>query len=480
LVDHACLHLRPRPGTNIPLLNAIAHTIVEEGLYDRVAMARVENWDAFRGFLAGYSPESVADVCGVAAELIRQTARLYATGKPAMCFHGLGVTEHVQGTEGVMCLVNLALITGNIGREGSGVNPLRGQNNVQGAAHMGCDPGILTGSVPLKDHRQRFEKAWNGVVPDRPGLDLMKMMDAARQGKFKGLWAIGYDVGLTNPNADDTLAALRSLELLIVQDLFLTETARLAGHVFLPACSSFEKDGTFMNSERRIQRVRKVIEPCGESRSDWEITCQVARAMGKSEPFGFQSAEEIWNEIRTVWPAGAGITYERLDAGGLQWPCPTEDHPGTAILHAEIFDGSHRVKLRQVAFTPTPEQDCDEYPFLLTTGRALYQFNAGTMTGRSSTAQFQPTDVVQIAPSDARILGIDDGLPVRLRSRYGEITIPAKVSEVVAPGQLFATFQSPEVFVNRITGRNRDRFVHTPEYKITAVRVERVTVQVVE
>jgi formate dehydrogenase major subunit len=480
LVDHACLHLRPRPGTNIPLLNAMAHTIVEEGLDDRVAVAHVENWEAFRAFLAGCSPESVADVCGVAPELIRQAARLYATGKPAMSFHGLGITEHVQGTEGVMCLVNLALITGNIGRPGSGVNPLRGQNNVQGAAHMGCDPGILTGSVALKDHRKRFEKAWNGAVPDRPGLDLMKMMDAAQQGQVKALWAIGYDVGLTNPTADDTLAALRSLELLIVQDLFLTETARLMGHVLLPACSSFEKDGTFMNSERRIQRVRKVIEPCGESRSDWEIMCQVARAMGRPEPFGFQSAEEIWNEIRSVWPAGAGITYERLDTGGLQWPCPTEGHPGTAILHAEIFDGSHRVKLRQVAFTPTPEQVCDEYPFLLTTGRALYQFNAGTMTGRSSTAQFQPTDVMQITPSDARHLGIDDGSPVRVRSRYGEITIPAKISEAVAVGQLFATFHSPDVFVNRITGRNRDRFVHTPEYKITAVRVERIAAQVVE
>jgi formate dehydrogenase major subunit len=472
LTRHACLHLQPRPGTNIPLLNAIAHAIVAEGLFDRAAMDHLENWDSFRRFLADYSPERVAEVCGVAPELIRRAATLYATQKPAMCFHGLGVTEHVQGTEGVMCLVNLALITGNIGRLGSGVNPLRGQNNVQGAAHMGCDPGILTGSVSLKEHGDRFAAIWRHPLPGRPGLDLMKMMDAAEAGRFKALWAIGYDVGLTNPNAASTLAALRSLELLVVQDLFLTETAKLAGNVFLPACSSFEKDGTFMNSERRIQRVRKAIDPCGDSRTDWEIVCQVARAMGHAESFAFQSAEEIWDEIRSVWPVGAGISYERLDRGGLQWPCPAADHPGTTILHAELFAGNHPVKLRAIEFSPTSEQVSEEYPFVLISGRALYQFNAGTMTGRSSTAQFQPVDVVQIAPEDARRLGVVDGQTVRLCSRYGEVSIQAQITATVKAGELFTTFQSPEVFLNRLTGRNRDRFVHTPEYKVTAVRLE--------
>lgn len=472
LARYARLHLQPRPGTNIPLLNAMAHTIVEEGLYDPAAPEHTENWEKFRHFLADYSPERVADVCGVAAELIRQAARVYATHKPAMCFHGLGVTEHVQGTEAVMCLVNLALMTGNIGREGAGVNPLRGQNNVQGAAHMGCDPGILTGSAPLAENRERFESAWQSPIPTRPGLNLLKMMDAAEQGQLKAMWAIGYDIGLTNPNAESTLAALRSLDLLVVQDLFLTETARLAGSVFLPACSSFEKDGTFMNSERRIQRVRKAIEPCDESRTDWEILCQVAREMGKDKSFAFQTAEEIWNEIRSVWPAGAGITYDRLATGGLQWPCPTEDHPGTEILHTGIFAGDSHVKLRPIEFSPTSEKVCNEYPFLLITGRSLYQFNAGTMTNRSSTAQFQPEDTVQIAPDDAQRLGIFEGQPVRLCSRYGEIAIKASVTDAVKAGELFATFQSPEVFVNRLTSRNRDRFVQTPEYKVTAVRLE--------
>jgi formate dehydrogenase major subunit len=472
LARYARLHLQPRPGTNIPLLNAMAHTIVEEGLYDPAAPEHTENWEKFRHFIAGYAPQRVAEVCGVDAELIRQAARVYATHKPAMCFHGLGVTEHVQGTEGVMCLVNLALITGNIGRPGAGVNPLRGQNNVQGAAHMGCDPGILTGSVPLAENRERFEAAWQASIPSRRGLNLLKMMDAAEEGRFKALWAIGYDVGLTNPNAESTLAALRSLDLLVVQDLFLTETARLAGTVFLPACSSIEKDGTFMNSERRIQRVRQAIEPRGESRTDWEIICQVAREMGKAEFFAFRSAEEIWNEIRSVWPAGAGITYARLATGGLQWPCPTEEHPGTRILHTGIFAGENRVSLRQIDFLPTSEQVCDEYPLMLITGRSLYQFNAGTMTGRSSTAQFQPEDTVQIAPDDAQRLGILEGQRVRIRSRYGEITIKATVTDSVKVGELFTTFQSPDVFVNRLTSRNRDRFVQTPEYKVTAVRLD--------
>ncbi len=475
LAHHARLHLQPRPGTNIPLLNAMAHTIVDEGLYDSLASEHIENWEEFRHFIAGYPPESVADVCGVDAEPIRQAARMLATHKPAMCFHGLGVTEHVQGTEGVMCLVNLALLTGNIGRPGSGVNPLRGQNNVQGAAQMGCDPGILTGSAPLAESRERFEAVWKSPIPTRPGLNLIKMMDAAEQGQFKALWAIGYDVALTNPNADSTLAALRSLDLVVIQDLFLNKTASRAGSVFLPACSSFEKDGTFMNSERRIQRVRKAIEPCGESRSDWEIICQVAREMGKGEFFGFRSAEEIWDEIRTVWPAAAGITYRRLTTGGLQWPCPTEEHPGTTILHSGIFSGRGRVKLRQIKFTPTSEEVAEDYPFLLVTGRSLYQFNAGTMTGRSSAAQFQPVDTLQIATDDARRLGIVNGQPVRVRSRYGEITINASVTDGVQAGELFATFQSPDIFLNRITGRNRDRFVQTPEYKVTAVRIEPVS-----
>jgi formate dehydrogenase major subunit len=473
LSDYATLHLRVRPGTNIALLNAIAHVIVKERLYDTsVVPQHVDGWDALYRCVANYRPERAAEICGVPAESILVAARIYATHKPAMCFHGLGVTEHVQGTEGVMCLVNLAVMTGNLGVRGAGINPLRGQNNVQGAAHMGCDPGVLTGGVPLAENRERFEAAWRTPIPANPGRNLMKMMDAAAQGALKALWVIGYDIALTNPNATTTVRALKALEFVIVQDLFLTETARLVGTVFLPACSSFEKDGTFMNSERRIQRVRKVIEPVGQSRTDWEIMCQVASAMGSGPSFAFHSAEEIWNEIRAVWPAGAGITYARLESGGLQWPCPSEEHPGTTILHSRLFENSQRVKLRATEYRPTDEQICDEFPMLLVTGRSLYQFNAGTMTNRSKAGESRPTDTLSISAVDGERLGVSDGQMVRVRSRYGDLRIATKIDGTVTPGQLFATFQLPQAWVNNLTSDHRDRFVDTPEYKVTAVCVE--------
>ncbi len=373
LAQYAKIHLQPRPGTNIPLLNALAYTIVEERLFDQqFATERVAEWDAFCDFIKEFPPEHVEATCGMKADLIRQAARLYASSKPSMCFHGLGVTEHTQGTEGVMCLVNLALLTGNIGKPGTGINPLRGQNNVQGAAHMGCDPGILTGSISLNDARPLFESVWRMSLPKEHGLNMLEMMDAAEADKLKALWAIGYDIALTNANTTGTERALRSLDLVIVQDLFLNETARQFGSVFLPAASSFERDGTFMNAERRIQRIRKAIEPVGQSKPDWEIICALAKAMGKSQLFNYNSAEEIWDEIRTVWPAGSGISYVRLDDGGLQWPCPGEDHPGTEVMHAESFPIGKTAALRRIPYRATKEVTSEEFPFLLITGRTLY------------------------------------------------------------------------------------------------------------
>jgi formate dehydrogenase major subunit len=338
LARYATFHLQPRPGTNIPLLNAIACTVVEEQLVDYDFRAeRVAEWDEFCEFIKEFTAEKAASICGVGADLIRQAARLYATTKPAICFHGLGVTEHTQGTEGVMCLVNLALLTGNLGKPGTGINPLRGQNNVQGAAHMGCDPGILTGSVSLKDARSQIESVWHAKVPETNGLNLLEMMDAAEAGKLKALWTIGYDIALTNANFAATERAFRSLDFVIVQDMFLNETARRFGSLFLPATSSFEKDGTFMNAERRVQRIRRAIEPVGESKADWKIISAIAAAMGKGEFFAYRSVEEIWNEIRAVWPAGYGINYQRLEERGLQWPCPNESHPGTEVMHVKSF-----------------------------------------------------------------------------------------------------------------------------------------------
>lgn len=474
LTQYAKLHLQCQPGTNIPLLNAIAFVIVKDNLTDREFVGkRVSEWNQFCEFVKAFSPESVESICGVKADLICQAARLYATDKPSICFHGLGVTEHEQGTEGVMCLVNLALLTGNIGKPGTGINPLRGQNNVQGSAHMGCDPNLLTGSAPLNDARELSERVWGAPVPSTRGLNLLEMMDAATSGNLKALWAIGYDVALTNADASSTRRALRSLDFVVIQDIFLNETAREVGSVFLPACSSFEREGTFMNAERRIQRVRKAIDPVGLSKTDSEIISRIADAMGKSELFEYHSAQDIWNEIRAVWPNGRGITYQRLEDGGLQWPCPGEGHPGTGLMHAETFSVGKKAALRRVDYRPSEERTSPEFPFLLITGRTLYQFNAGTMTMRTANNKLRPEDVLEMCPEDAARLKMESGERVRIRSRYGEAVIKLRVLTSVRRGELFATFHSSEVFLNRVTNPHRDGYVQTPEYKVTAVVVER-------
>lgn len=474
LAEDAVCHLAVRPGTNVALLNGMAHTIVTEGLCDKEFLeGRVSAFDAFARFIEAWPPERVAPICGVDADGIRHAARLYATGPPAISLHGLGLTEHVQGTDGVRALTNLALLTGNLGKPGGGVNPLRGQNNVQGAAQMGCDPGVLAGSLPIDQGSDAFERRWGVRLPRTRGLHLLEMMDAAIAGRLKGLWAIGYDILLTNPNATETARALRALELVIVQDLFLTETAREFGSVFLPACSSFEKSGTFMNGERRIQRVRPALRPIGGSKPDWQILCEVARVMGK-QGFDFQDPEQIWDEVRVLCEGARGMTYTRLDAGGLQWPCPADDHPGTPILYRDSFADGPRAAIRSIDYHASPEEITPNYPFLLTTGRSLYQFNAGTMTRRTRNNELCPADVLDISSVDASRLDLHEGESVRVVSRYGAAVLPVRPSAAIAAGQLFATFQTIEAFLNAVTGPGRDAVVGTPEYKLTAVRIERV------
>ncbi|MBI3933554.1 MAG: formate dehydrogenase subunit alpha [Acidobacteria bacterium] len=475
LAEYADIHLALRPGTNVALLNALACAVVEEDLCDAAFLQeRVSEWEEFQKFIRSWAPERVSGICGIDAGLIRRAARLYATSRPAICFHGLGLTEHIQGTDGVMALVNLALLTGNIGKPGAGMNPLRGQNNVQGAAHMGCEPGLLTGAVPLEESRHLFETVWGAPLPQRPGLNLMQMMDAATAGRMKALWAIGYDVLLTNPSRSATSRALKSLALVIVQDLFLNETARELATVFLPAASPFEKDGTFMNGERRIQRVRKVVEPTNQAKADWEILCDVARAMGRGKFFDYGSAREIWDEVRAVWPKGKGITYDRIEEAGLHWPCSAEDHPGTQVLHIEAFASGKRAPLQCIEFTPTTETITEDFPFLLTTGRTLYQFNAGTMTLRTPNVTLHAEDFLDVSPQDAGRLELSNGQRVRLVSRYGQTELAVRISDNVRPGQLFATFHTAQVSLNFVTSPHRDRQVDTPEYKVTAVRIEKL------
>ncbi len=475
LTKYADVHLQLRPGTNILMFNAIAHAIIDEGLADQEFIAtRVEEFEEFQAFVADYSPEAVAERCGVDAESIRKAARIYAIDTPSMAMHGLGMTEHLQGTEGVMTIVNLALLTGNIGKPGAGVNPLRGQNNVQGSAHMGCDPGILTGSITIEAGRELFESVWQRPVPTAAGFNQLQMIDAARDGKLKALWTIGYDVFLSNANAHETEKAFANMDLVIIQDFFMNETARRFGHVFLPAVTSFEKDGTFMNGERRVQRVRDAVSPRGNSRSDWEIICDLASTMGFAEDFAFESPEDIWNEVRAVWPPGYGITYERIENAGIQWPCPDVDHPGTEILHGESFSNGVKAALRRIKFRPTKEVVSEDFPFLLTTGRVLEQFNAGTMTMRTPNRELRPTDLLMISKADSTRLSISGGESVRLKSNYGEAVLPVEITDKVKNGELFASFHDPKVFLNYATGPTRDRFTQAPEFKVTAVRIEKL------
>jgi formate dehydrogenase major subunit len=474
LAAMADVHVPLRPGTNVLLLNAMAAAIVAGDLVDHDFLrARVDGFAEFAESLVANSPEAVAARCGVSSDAIREAARLYAAG-PSIAFHGLGVTEHEQGTDGVTALANLALLTGNVGRPGTGVNPLRGQNNVQGAAHMGCEPSRLPGFAPLVEGGARVGAVWGVPVPTAPGLDAMQLLDSAAAGTVHGLWVFGWDLAMTQPDSTATDQSLAHLDLLVVSDLFLDETARRFATVVLPAASAFEKDGTFMNGERRVQRVRAAIAPPGDARTDGDAIVAVAAAMGYDHLFAHDDPEEVWDEIRAVWPAGAGMSYARLDQpGGLQWPCPAEDHVGTTLLHADSFVSGPRAALRPLAHREPSERTDDEFPFTLVTGRGLYQFNAGTMTRRSITDRFRPRDTLELHADDAARLGVDDGDLVTVTSRHGSAALPVEFSERVLPGTVFATFNEPASGVNRLTGPSRDPATNTPAYKRTAVCIHR-------
>lgn len=474
LTKFADVHLQIQPGTNVPVLHSIANVIMHEHLVDEAFIEeRTRDFPAYWQMIGEWTPERVAPIAGIDAEDIRRAARVYANGSPAMIFHGLGTTEHTQGSEGVRCLANLALLTGNVGKPGTGENPLRGQNNVQGSAHMGCEPSNLAGYTPIEQAGDFVAEIWGRPVPRTKGLNWMQMLDAAGEGSLKALWAIGYDVYFSNPDADRTREHLRKLDLVIVQDLFLNETAKEFGHVFLPASSSYEKDGTFMNSERRVQRIRQAIPTVGNSKPDWVIVCELARKMGFEKEFAFDSPKAIWNEVRQVWKAGAGISYERIEGEGLQWPCTSEDHPGTTILHKDSFPMGPKAPFALIDYRPTLEATNEEFPFLLNTGRTLYQFNAGTMTSRTGNSVLRPTDTLDISPLDAGRLGIETGQSVRMTSRYGSATLPARVDAGIREGELFTTFHDPRVFTNRVTSNYRDSVVGAGEYKVTAVQIEK-------
>ncbi len=471
-------HLQLRPGTNVAIVNALAHVIVTEGLVNEAfvqARCEAEAFDHWRAFVAREynSPEAMEPVTGVPAAAVRAAARLYATGGNAAIYYGLGVTEHSQGSTMVIGIANLAMATGNIGREGVGVNPLRGQNNVQGACDMGSFPHELPGYRHISDAATRalFENAWKVKLLDEPGLRIPNMFEAALDGSFKGLYVQGEDVLQSDPNTHHVQAALEALECLVVQDLFLNETAKYA-HVFLPGSSFLEKNGTFTNAERRISPVRKVM-PALAGKEDWEVTQALANAMGY--PMNYNHPREIMTEIALLTPTFHGVTYEKLDElGSIQWPC-NEVHPvGTPVMHVDEFvRGKGHFGITE--YVPTDEKVTRKFPLLMTTGRILSQYNVGAQTRRTENVMWHHEDRVEIHPRDAQDRGIKDGDWVGIASRAGETVLRAKVTERVQPGVVYTTFHFPESGANVITTDNSDWATNCPEYKVTAVQLVRVS-----
>jgi len=473
--DH---HLKLRPGTNVALINSLAHVIVTEGLVKEEfvrARCEVDSFEKWRSFiaLAKNSPEAMEEVTGVPAGEVRAAARLYATAGNGAIYYGLGVTEHSQGSTMVMGIANLAMATGNIGREGVGVNPLRGQNNVQGSCDMGSFPHEFPGYRHVSDDtvRHLFEGAWGVSLQNEPGLRIPNMFEAALDGEFKGLYIEGEDIAQSDPNTQHVTAALTSMECIIVQDLFLNETAKFA-HVFLPGSSFLEKDGTFTNAERRISRVRKVMHPKG-GYADWEITQLLANAVGY--PMHYAHPSEIMDEIARLTPTFTGVSFARIDElESIQWPCNAAHPNGTPTMHVDEFVRG-KGKFLVTEYVPTTEKVNAKYPLILTTGRILSQYNVGAQTRRTENNRWHDEDRLEIHPHDADERGISEGDWVGIASRAGDSVLRATVTERVQPGVVYTTFHFPESGANVITTENSDWATNCPEYKVTAVQATRVT-----
>lgn len=470
----ADLHLQLEPGTNVALLNGMGHVIVEEGLIDRTFTSeRTQGLEEWVNAVADYPPEKTERITGVPARLIREAGRRFASSGASLSVHGLGVTEHRWGSHGVMSLVNLALATGNIGKPGTGINPLRGQNNVQGASDVGCLPTYFAGYQPLDDPglATLHQRITGRPLPAKRGMKTPDMWDAAIAGRLKALWIIGYDVAQTDPNLKKVHQALRNVEFLVVQDLFMSETAKLASLV-LPAASFLEKDGTFTNLERRIQRIRKAVDPPDGILPEWQVVCEVSARMGY--PMTYTHPSQIMDEIAKLTPMLAGVSYDRLDHhAGLQWPVLSPTHAGTELMHQKEFPKG-KAHFVAVDYLPPGETASQYYPFILTTGRILQHYNCGAQTRRTALLNVVNADVLEMHPADMEHLGLDDGAIVRLVSARGQALLPAVKSERVLPGHLFTSFHFPESTVNQLLSSSADESSKCPEYKVSAVRVEPV------
>ncbi len=477
LCRFADLWLRHLPGSDVALLMGMMRVIVEEELLDQSFIKeRCENFDTFKESLLAFTPDFVEQTTQVPWEQVAEAARTYAMNKPASILYAMGITQHTHGTDNVMATANLAMLTGNVGKPSTGVNPLRGQNNVQGACDMGALPNVYPGYQGVTETilKEKFETAWGCRLSSVPGLTLTEIIPAAYEGKIKAMYLIGENPSLSDPDITHVQEALEKLEFLVVQDIFLSETAKFAD-VILPAASFAEKDGTFTNTERRVQRIRKAIEPIGNSRPDWWITCQIARRMG-AKGFEFGHPSQIMDEIVNLTPSYGGISYSRLDDGGLQWPCRTSDHPGTPTLHTQMFTTrGGRGRFIPLEYKPAMELPDDDYPLLLTTGRSLYHFHTGTMTRKVRGLNIlRSEELVEINPQDALSLEVADGQMVRVTSRRGEVRAKAKVTESSPPGVVFMTFHFAESPTNLLTNPGLDPSAKIPELKVCAVRVEKV------
>jgi len=474
LADLAHLWINHRPGTDVALINGLLQTILARGWQNQTFIReRTEGFEALADSVREYTPEAVEKIAGVPAAHLVEAARLYATSPNSTILYAMGITQHVTGTNNVLALANLSMIAGQIGKPFSGVNPLRGQNNVQGACDMGGLPNVYPGyqRVDNEEVRRKFEEAWDVSLSPKPGLTLMEMMKGIAEGKIKALYVMGENPILTDPNAGRVQEELRHLDLLVTQDIFLSETGELA-HVILPGVSFAEKDGTFTNSERRIQRVRRALKPLGKARPDWQIICDLSTRLGY--PMGYNSPSEIIEEIASVTPSYGGILYERIETQGLQWPCPDLNHPGTPYLHQDTFVRG-RGKFHVTPYAPAPELPDADYPFLLTTGRVLYHYHTVLSRKSQVLSAIYPEGILELNPEDARRLGIapDNGL-VEVASRRGKVSVKAKTSDRLPPGVVFMTFHFKEAAVNLLTLDALDPVAKIPGYKVCAVRIQKI------
>ena len=473
LVGFATLHLRQRSGTDVALFNAMMQVILSEGLEDSEFIEkRTEDFEKFRSVVMQYTPEKAEKITGVSGDKIVEAARLYARAERASIIYSMGITQHTTGTDNVLSLANLAMVTGNVGKRSTGVNPLRGQNNVQGACDLGALPNVYSGYQQVANSvvQEKFEKAWNAPLSPVPGLTVVEMLHGAEDGSIRGMYMMGENPFLSDPNVNRVGKDLESLEFLVVQDIFLSETARYAD-VVLPAASFAEKEGTFTNTERRVQLLRRVLDPPGTAKADWRILADVAGRLGYT--MSYHSSTEIMREISELTPIYGGMTHERLQGSGLQWPCPDKEHPGTPFLHGGMFSRGKGLFSPVEYVTPAEEPD-QSYPLLLTTGRILYHFHTGTMSRRvEGLHAIRPDGFVEIHPQDAAALKLDDGDLARVSSRRGTVNARTVVTERSRPGSVFMTFHYREAAANILTNDALDPVAKIPEFKVCAVKIEK-------